>query len=238
MENIAHGNGVSEQTLGPLRDTKLFTMFTSGDHIWDNGEAKHMLEDSDWLLLRPENYPSGSPGHGHKVVQVGTKRLLVINVMGRSFMTKAELDSPFRAVSSVLDEYALPADENPEDKERVDAIFIDFHAETTSEKRAMAFLADGRASALVCTHTHVPTADAQVMPKGLGYLTDSGMVGPYPTVIGLEGEIALERFLTQMPTGRKDTAHTGRVEIGAALMETNKDGICKTIQGIREIVEE
>src|SRR3989338_8368746 len=121
-ENIAHGNGITKSTLQELKDLNV-DMFTSGDHIWDDPEAKTMLAEDGWRLLRPENFPAGAPGVGHKVTMVGAKKLLVVNLLGRSFM-RAEVDSPFRAAESVLENYTLLAGD--QDKEHVDAIFVDF----------------------------------------------------------------------------------------------------------------
>lgn len=233
VENISHGNGINERTLEELRGLGAFSLFTSGDHIWDDGEAKRMLEDEAWLLVRPENFPPETPGTGHKIVNVGAKRVLVFNLLGRSFM-RAEVDSPFRAADHILDAYTIASEESG--KDRVDAIFVDFHAETTSEKRAMGFYLDGRVSALVGTHTHVPTADAQILPKGTAYLSDSGMVGPHHSVIGLEPSASIERFLTQLPI-RKEIAENGLAEIGAVLIEVAGGGKAVHIQQLREIVE-
>ncbi len=232
VENIAHGNGINELTLGELRAMNAFSCFTSGDHIWDDGEAKSMLEQDEWMLVRPENFPQGDPGVGHRVVMAGTQKLLVINILGRSFM-RAEVDSPFKAVDSVLERFSL---QEEEDKEQVNAIFVDFHAETTSEKRAMGFYLDGRISALVGTHTHVPTADAQILPGGTAYLSDVGMVGPFPSSIGLEAEGIIQRFLTQMPS-KKHIPETGQAEIGAALIDIQRDGRSENIQHLRKIVD-
>ena len=232
VENIAHGSGVNEQTLGELRTMGVFSCFTSGNHIWSDGEAKSMLENNDWLLIRPENYPAGVPGFGHKIITIGTQKVLVANILGRSFM-RAEVDSPFTAMDRVLDQYAL---QDEEDKEKVNAILVDFHAETTSEKRAMGFYLDGRISALVGTHTHVPTADAQILEGGTAYLSDLGMVGPYPSSIGLAAEGILERFLTQMPA-KVVVPDTGQAEIGAALIDIQRDGRAENIQQLRKIID-
>ncbi|MBI2463160.1 MAG: YmdB family metallophosphoesterase [Candidatus Spechtbacteria bacterium] len=233
VENIAHGNGINEVTLGELRDMHTFTVFTSGDHIWDDGEAKSMLQDPTWTLVRPENFPPGSPGKGYRTAMAGSQKLLVCNILGRSFI-RAEVDSPFRAMDDILSRFTLKQDDD--DKEHADAIFVDFHAETTSEKRAMGFYLDGRISALVGTHTHVPTADAQVLPAGTAYLTDAGMVGPFNSSIGLEPRSVIDRFLTQMPA-KKEVVDNGRAEIGAALIDVNRDGNAKSIQQLREIID-
>jgi metallophosphoesterase (TIGR00282 family) len=232
VENIAHGSGVNEQTLGELRMMGVFSCFTSGNHIWNDGEAKTMVENNDWLLIRPENYPTGVPGNGHKVIMVGTQKVLVVNILGRSFM-RAEVDSPFVAMDKVLEQYSL---QDEDEKEQVNAIFVDFHAETTSEKRAMGFYLDGRISAIVGTHTHVPTADAQVLSQGTAYISDVGMVGPFPSSIGLEAEGIIQQFLTQMPS-KKAIPETGQAEIGAVLIDIQRDGLAENIQQLRKIID-
>ena len=226
VENIAHGNGITRSILEELNELKI-DVYTSGDHIWDDPEAREMVEEDKWHLIRPENFPPGTPGAGHIVVEIGSKKLLVINVLGQAFI-RADLGSSFHAVDRVLEKYKLGKD--------VDAILIDFHAETTSEKRAMGFHVDGRVSAVVGTHTHVPTNDAQVLPKGTGYLTDSGFVGAYHSVIGLSPDMVLRRFLTQMPAS-KELADTGKAEIGGVFFEIGDDGLAKDVQSIRKIVD-
>lgn len=226
VENIAHGSGITRSTLEELKELKI-DAYTSGDHIWDDSEAREMVEEDKWNLVRPANFPPDTPGSGYKVIKVGDKKLLVINVLGQAFI-RADLGSPFHSVNRILEEYKLGKD--------VDAIFIDFHAETTSEKRAMGFHVDGRVSAMVGTHTHVPTNDGQVLPKGTGYLTDSGFVGAHHSVIGLTPSMTIKRFLTQMPAS-KELADTGKAEIGGVFFEIGDDGLAKDVQSIREIVD-
>lgn len=226
VENIAHGSGITRSTLEELADLKI-DAYTSGDHIWDDPEAREMVQEPKWHLVRPANFPPDTPGVGHIVVEVGDQKLLVINVLGQAFI-RADLGSPFHAVDRVLKEYTLGKD--------VDAILVDFHAETTSEKRAMGFHVDGRISAMVGTHTHVPTNDGQVLPKGTGYLTDSGFVGAHHSVIGLSPSMSLTRFLTQMPVS-KELADTGKAEINGVFFEIGEDGLAKDVQSIRKIVD-
>ena len=185
-ENTAGGNGLT-----PKLSEELFSygidVITSGDHIWKNKEILKII-DQDSRILRPANYPSGAPGRGHEVflTTVGNK-VGIINLMGRVFM--APLDCPFKAATKIVNELSP----------RTSTILIDFHAEATSEKIAMGWHLDGRVSCVAGTHTHVPTRDHRILPCGTAYVTDLGMVGSQDSVIGVEKEPVLRRFLTQMP---------------------------------------
>ena len=139
IENIAHGNGITRNTIAEVGNLGI-SVFTSGDHIWDDPEAREIVQDKNAHLIRPANFPPGTPGEGFIVIDINGKKLLVINVLGQAFI-RADLGSPFHAVDRVLKDYTLG--------KNVDAILIDFHAETTSEKRAMGFHVDGRVSAVV-----------------------------------------------------------------------------------------
>lgn len=224
VENLKHGRGISRETLNEASSAGV-DFFTSGNHVWEGGEAKELLEKKDLPLVRPANYPPGAPGKGHCVIQVGTKRLLIINVMGRVFM-REQIDCPFRKADEILEEF---------EENRPDAIFVDFHAETTSEKRVLGFYLDGRVSAIAGTHTHVPTADEQILPKGTGYITDAGMCGPYDSSLGIDKDIMIKDLILQVPQ-KKEIAETGKIEIGAVLFDIDKDGKCKKVKRIREIV--
>jgi len=242
VENLAHGHGLSKEALSYVGDAGV-DFFTSGNHVWEGRDSKTLLEDVRLPLVRPANYPPRAPGKGFCVVQVATKRLLVINLMGRVFM-KVQLDCPLRRADEILERYELMADATrvtpgrnvkDEEKEKIDAIFVDFHAEVTSEKRVLGFYLDGRVSAVVGTHTHVPTADDQVLPKGTGYMTDVGMCGVQHSSIGLDKDVMIEEMLTQVPQ-KKEVAE-GSVEIGAVLFDIGRDGECKKVTRIREIVD-
>lgn len=187
VENAAAGFGVTKDILQELKALGIECM-TSGNHIWDRREALPLL-DQEPLLLRPHNYPPGVPGTGSRVfrtragVPVG-----VLNLMGRVFLN--DIECPFRVADrevAILQEHAK-------------VIVVDFHAEATAEKIALCWYLDGRVSALVGTHTHVQTADERIFPKGTGYITDAGMTGPHDSVIGVQKELALRKFLTQLPT--------------------------------------
>lgn len=225
VENLKHGRGISKETIDEITEAGV-DFFTSGNHVWEGEEAKELLEKKNLPLVRPANYPPGAPGKGFCFVRAGTKKLLIINLMGRVFM-KDQIDCPFRKTDEILG--------GLEDGD-ADAIFVDFHAETTSEKRVLGFYLDGRVSAIAGTHTHVPTADEQILPKGTGYITDAGMCGPYNSSIGVDKDIMIKDLITQVPQ-KKEIAETGEVEIGAVLFDIDKDGKCKKIKRIREIVD-
>lgn len=188
-ENLAHGRGFTVDTIKELQSYGV-DFFTSGNHIWDNKNDMAKLDDKSFPLLRPANFADDVPGRGFQIIETAMmKRVLVINLMGRVFM-KHYLDCPFRKFDQIL---KLVAGED------LQAIFVDFHAEASSEKVAMAFHIDGRASALVGTHTHVPTADQRIFKEGTGYVTDVGMTGPLDSVIGMNKNNVLRNFLTQLP---------------------------------------
>jgi len=224
VENLAHGHGVSHESLGEITEAGV-DFFTSGNHIWEGKDSKELLGEATLPLVRPANYPPRALGKGFCIVQVATKRLLVINLMGRVFM-KTQIDCPLRKADEILGGF---------DEEDFDAVFVDFHAEVTSEKRVLGFYLDGRVSCMVGTHTHVPTADEQILPKGTGYITDVGMCGVKDSSIGVDKDIMIEELLTQVPQ-KKEIAE-GAVEIGAVLFDTDKNGLCKKVTRIREIVD-
>jgi metallophosphoesterase (TIGR00282 family) len=157
-------------------------------------------------VLRPANYPPAAPGHGSCVVDAGGRQVLVMNLIGRVFMDS--LDDPFRAADAILAA-------NPQ----IDIVFCDMHAEATSEKTAMGWYLDGRASAVVGTHTHIPTADARVLPKGTAYVTDVGMVGPRDSCIGMDKDVVLQRFLTGVPN--RFVVASGPVTFNSVLVTIN-----------------
>jgi len=185
-ENSARGHGLTPQCSDQIFSAGA-DVITSGNHVWDRREV-HALLESDPRVLRPANYPDPAPGSGvHLVEHPAEGPLAVVNLMGRLFM--ADIDDPFRAADEILGEL----------EGRARLVLIDFHAEATSEKIAFGWHVDGRATAVVGTHTHVATADERVLPGGTAYITDVGMTGPYDSVIGVEKTAVLERFRTQRP---------------------------------------
>jgi len=207
IENAAAGFGITPEIAEELLALDIDLM-TSGNHIWDKRAILPYLS-SQPKLLRPYNYPSATPGTGSWVgdSRCGV-RIAVLNLQGRVFMPTT--DCPFAAADAVL----------PRLRRETPVILIDFHAEATSEKQAFAWYVDGRASAVVGTHTHVQTADERILPRGTAYLTDLGMTGPYESVIGSVPDLALERFLRQMPV-RLEPA-TGEPRLCGAVVEIDE----------------
>ncbi|HEY6291707.1 MAG TPA: TIGR00282 family metallophosphoesterase [Terriglobia bacterium] len=207
-ENAAHGFGITPGLVDELLDTGI-EVITSGNHIWDRKEIlPYFADHPDSRLLRPANFPEGVPGEG---LYLGRTRAgspyAILNLQGRVFM--ASIDCPFRGADTLLGR--IP----PEVKIRI----LDMHAETTSEKVALGWYLDGRVTAVVGTHTHVPTADERVLPHGTAYITDVGMTGPYDSVIGIEKRTVIEKFLKQTPA-RFDVARDD-VRLSAVLIEAN-----------------
>jgi len=185
-ENSAGGNGITPKLAIELMRYGA-DVITLGDHVWDQKEIVSFFSIEP-RLIRPFNYPDGTPGCGYVVVQGNGKKLGVINAQGRTFI-KPELDNPFLLVGPIIEEI----------RKETPCILVDFHAETTSEKIAFGRHLDGRVSAVFGTHTHVPTADEQIFPKGTAYQTDVGMTGPYNSVIGRRSEEVIARYLTLTP---------------------------------------
>jgi len=207
VENAAGGFGITREIGEQLLDLGIDVM-TSGNHIWDKKEALAYI-GIEPRLLRPANFPAGTPGNGSYLARSRDGRSVgVVNVMGRVFM--APLDDPFAAVQREIDRL----------RERTRVVFVDFHAEATSEKLAMGWHLDGRATAVVGTHTHVQTADDRILPKGTAYLTDVGMTGPHDSIIGVEVEPALARFTTAMP--QKFETATGNPRLNGVVVEADE----------------
>ncbi len=185
VENAAAGFGVTPQIARTFLDAGVDVM-TSGNHIWDAKEIIGYIAKEN-LLLRPSNYPAGTPGVGSVVVKAGPHRIAVLNLQGRVFLPS--IDCPFRKADEEL----------PRLREETPVIVVDMHGEATSEKQAMGWYLDGRASAVLGTHSHVQTADERILPGGTAYITDLGMTGPVDSVIGVERAQAIQRFLSQMP---------------------------------------
>jgi 2',3'-cyclic-nucleotide 2'-phosphodiesterase len=186
IENAAGGYGVTEAVFAEIAELPI-DCFSTGNHVWDKKEVGDLLAREP-RLLRPANYPDGNPGAGLYVGRTpGGVPVATINLEGQVFMHA--LESPFRTADRLL--AGLPGD--------VKVVLVDFHAEATSEKQAMGFYLDGRVSAVVGTHTHVPTGDERILPGGTGFVTDVGMTGPYESVIGMRADRVLHRFLLQTP---------------------------------------
>lgn len=235
-ENLSHGFGINREALNQIVKAGI-DIVTSGNHIFDKKEeAINLLQDKNIPLLRPLNYPKDIPGEGYRIFNKNDKKILVINAVGRIFM-KGEADDPFRAIDKVLEIYTLRANlKENEQKEVVDGIIVDWHSEASSEKRAMSFYLDGRVSAILGTHTHVQTADEQILEKGTAYISDAGMVGIKNSIIGLKKEPILEAFLMQYPR-KAEILENEPIEINAVFVRVDaKTGLAKDIKRIREIV--
>jgi 2',3'-cyclic-nucleotide 2'-phosphodiesterase len=202
-ENAAAGRGITEATAQELFDAGV-DVITSGNHIWDQREIIPIL-DHETPILRPANYPPAAPGRGI----VTQKGLTVLNLQGRTFMP--ETDDPFRAADAALSNLPEGA-----------IVVVDMHAEATSEKQAMGRYLDGRVAAVVGTHTHVPTADARILPGGTAYVTDAGMVGHSESVIGNDIQSVLKRMLTGMPTRLPVAENSSPVTFNAILIEIDE----------------
>jgi len=221
-ENAAGGFGITEQIFNDLCDAGA-DVVTTGNHVWDQRETLVYIERHE-RLLRPLNFPPGTPGRGAGLFTARNgAQVLVLNVMGRLFM--ADLDCPFQALDRELSACPL--------KSAADAIFVDFHAEATSEKAAAAHYIDGRASALVGTHTHVPTADDQVLPGGTAFMSDAGMTGDYNSVIGMDSDEPVNRFVSQIGSGRFAPALGAATVCGVAIDIDDATGLARNVAPVR-----
>lgn len=218
-ENIAGGFGITEKTASELFSFNI-QIITTGNHIWDKKEAVSYITKED-RILRPLNYPPGVPGSGSIVFNLpGKGKVAVMNVSGRVFMNT--LDCPFRTSKNELEKL----------RESTNIILVDFHAEATSEKIAYGYYLDGLVSAVVGTHTHVQTADEKILPGGTAYITDVGMTGPQTSVIGIEKDEIIERFLYLMP--RKYDVASGASILSAVVIEIDeKSGKATAIQRLQ-----
>jgi metallophosphoesterase (TIGR00282 family) len=221
-ENAAGGFGITEAILQDLLDAGADAV-TLGNHAFDQKEALVFIERHE-RLLRPLNYPKGTPGRGAMLLKSQSgAQVLVINAMGRIFMP--ELDDPFRAIDAELSACRL--------KEGADAIIIDFHAEATSEKQALGYFVDGRATAVIGTHTHVPTADDRVLPNGTAFISDVGMCGDYDSVLGMDIEEPINRFVTKIPRQRFEPARGAASLSGLAIDIDDATGLARACAALR-----
>ena len=202
-ENAASGRGITEKIYKEFLQAGV-DVVTMGNHTWDNKDIFNFIDHAK-KLVRPANYPPKTAGVGSVLVNVNGTKVAIINIHGRVFMNA--LEDPFRVVDELVEQY----------QKETNHIFVDFHAETTSEKQAMGWFLDGRVSAVVGTHTHVQTRDARILPKGTAYLTDVGMTGPYDSVLGMKKEAVLQKFLTQMPT-RFEVVEEGDAVLSACVI--------------------
>jgi metallophosphoesterase (TIGR00282 family) len=221
-ENSAGGFGITEAICDEILAAGA-DVVTLGNHSWDQREAMVFIERQP-RLIRPANFPPGTPGRGAAVVEAANgARVLVVNVMGRLFMDP--LDDPFAALEREL--AACPL------RDMADAVIVDVHAEATSEKLAMAYYLDGRASLVVGTHTHVPTADTRLLPAGTAYQSDAGMCGDYDSILGMQKEEAIRRFLQKTPGARLEPALGEGALSGVAVETDDRTGLATAVWPVR-----
>jgi 2',3'-cyclic-nucleotide 2'-phosphodiesterase len=217
-ENAAHGRGITEKIAKELFEGGVQAI-TLGNHTWDNKEIYEFI-DSEPRLIRPANFPAGAPGQGITYIKQPEGELAVINLQGRSFLPP--LECPFQTADKLVEQA----------RKRTKYIFVDFHAEATSEKQALAWYLDGRVSAVVGTHTHVQTADERVLPQGTGFLCDVGMCGPMNGILGMEREAVIRKFLTQLPVRFEVAGEPA--QLNAVLITLDKaTGHAKKLERIR-----
>lgn len=224
-ENLAAGSGITYDTYQEMIKAGI-DYFTSGNHIWSKKNFIKYLNEDDIKVLRPANYPEGAPGKGIAEIKVGSNKVIIINILGRVFMGKL-IDDPFAVVDKLLNTYS---------NLKTLTVLVDFHAEATSEKNCMGYYLDGRVTSMIGTHTHIPTADARILPKGTSYMTDVGMVGVQDSAIGVDLKPVTESFLTGLPF--KNEISSGPVIFSAALIKIDpKLGRAESIELIQRIVE-
>lgn len=221
-ENSAHGFGITAKICEELYEAGA-DCITLGNHSWDQREIMAHI-DSEPRLVRPANYPEGTPGRGATLLSApGGRQVLVVNMMARVFMDP--LDDPFAAMDRILADIEMPRD--------VDAVLVDFHGEATSEKMAMGHFLDGRVSLVVGTHSHVPTADHHILPNGTAYQTDAGMTGDYDSVIGMKKDAAIHRFTRKTPGDRMSPAEGDATLCGLVVETDDRTGLARSIAPIR-----
>jgi metallophosphoesterase (TIGR00282 family) len=222
-ENAAGGFGITVKIATDMFEAGV-DCITTGNHVWDQKELVGAI-DQQPRLLRPLNYPEGTPGRGFVVLETRTRRrILVLNVMARLFMDA--LDDPFAAVERVLRQHRMGPG-------GVDAAILDIHGEATSEKMAMGHYLDGRVSLVVGTHSHVPTADHQILPGGTAYLSDAGMCGDYLSVIGMKKDVAVARLVRRLPTDRLSPAEGEATVCGVYVETDDRTGLATKVEPLR-----
>ncbi len=224
VENIAHGKGISIAAMEEIHQWGV-DVYTTGDHAWDNAQGIPLLDNPKWPIIRPANYPAGVPGRGYQIIQKGAWEVAVINLQGQVFFKNDPLN-PFIYLDEILQK---------EDVKRCQIKLLDFHVEASSEARAMGWYADGRLSAVWGTHTHVPAADAQILPQGCGYVTSVGMNGSYLSVIGIDRSI-IRGFLTQIKQ-KPTIEEKGPLEVGALFLDVDPaTGRATKLEIVRKIL--
>lgn len=208
-ENAAHGKGLTEKIYKDLLREGVDFM-TMGNHTYGQRQIYDFIDSAN-RMVRPANFPEEAPGVGMRFIQINEIKLAIINLQGRAFMQ--DIDDPFKKADELINEA----------KKETDYIFVDFHAETTSEKNAMGWYLDGRASAVVGTHTHIQTSDERILPGGTGYITDVGMTGFYDGILGINRHEVITRFITSLPQ-RHVVPDEGRSVLSGVIIDINKEG--------------
>lgn len=217
-ENAAAGKGITEKIYRQFLELGI-QVITMGNHTWDNRDIFEFIDNAKYLI-RPANFPESNPGKGIVYIRINSYEIAVINLQGRTFLPAN--DCPFQKADELIKEA----------RKRTSLIFVDFHAEATSEKQAMGWYLDGRVSVVVGTHTHVQTADQRILPKGTAYITDVGMTGNYDGILGVNKEAVLRKFLTNLPA-KFDISKDGRIQLCGVNIEINeKTGEAKGIERI------
>ncbi|MDR0367136.1 MAG: YmdB family metallophosphoesterase [Rickettsiales bacterium] len=219
-ENAAHGYGLTPSILRQFRKAPIDAI-TTGDHIWDRMEILAAAK-SEPRLLRPLNWKKHDAGAGYGIFKCGGKKVLVANLLGRVFIDREQVENPFVAIDSLLEQFRLGRE--------ADAIFIDFHAEATGEKMSMGYHLDGRVSAVIGSHTHIPTADERILERGTAYQTDAGMCGDFSSSIGQDKGVSIRRFL-----GREDeklAPAEGPPTLCGVLIDIGADGLARGIKRV------
>ncbi|MCO0860485.1 TIGR00282 family metallophosphoesterase [Staphylococcus pasteuri] len=216
-ENAAHGKGLTEKIYKQLLREGVDFM-TMGNHTYGQREIYEFIDDAK-RMVRPANFPDEAPGVGMRFIQINEIKLAIINLQGRAFMQ--DIDDPFKKADALIEEA----------QKVTPYIFVDFHAETTSEKNAMGWFLDGRVSAVVGTHTHIQTSDNRILPSGTGYITDVGMTGFYDGILGINRDEVIERFITSLPQ-RHVVPDNGRSVLSGVIIDLDKNGKTTNIERI------
>lgn len=221
-ENAAGGNGINRRIFEELSNYGV-DVVTMGNHVWDKKEIYDFI-DKEPRLLRPANYPKGTPGRGWGLFSINEQiKIAVVNLSGRVFLPP--LDCPFQAADQIV----------AEAKKSASIIIVDFHAEASSEKQALGWYLDGRVSAVLGTHTHVATADARILKRGTAYITDVGMTGPKDSILGVDKDLVIKKFVSQLPV-RFEVA-TGDIKLNAVIINIDEDGRAAGISFLETILE-
>lgn len=224
-ENMSTGNGLTIKAVEELREAGV-DFFTGGNHSFKKRDFYPYFDDPKVPVIRPANYPDGTPGRGFAEVDSPMGKLLIISVLGTTF-NGPQLKHPLGTIDGILSDHK---------HKKFTATLVDFHGDLSSEKVAIGYYLNGRVSGVVGSHTHVPTADARILPGGTAVVSDTGMVGPADSVLGVKKEVIIQRWLTQLPT-RHDIATHGEVQFNAVLIDVDSHGKARSIEQILEKVE-